>query len=70
MDLLIAAAEFNRTRYDPALDVVKIWAWERNEVIAEIPMNATSLAFDPSGTRLAVTPAQRWKRCGGRLGHG
>ena len=34
---------------------VTIWDWERNEVGPEVPINASSLAFDPSGTRLAVT---------------
>ena len=34
---------------------MKIWDWERNDVVAEIPVAATHLAFDPDGTHVALT---------------
>ncbi len=51
----VAFAQSNRPRSDPTRDVVKIWDWERNDVVAEIPVAATHLAFDPDGTHVALT---------------
>ena len=51
----VAFAQTYNPRFDPARIRVKIWDWKRNEVVTEVPINASSLAFDPSGTRLAVT---------------
>ena len=51
----VAFAQSYNPRFDPTRIRVKIWDWKQNEVGTEVPINASSLAFDPSGTRLAVT---------------
>lgn len=42
------------SRNDPTLPSLRIWDWEREEVVADLPTFATVLAVDPAGTRIAA----------------
>jgi WD40 repeat protein/class 3 adenylate cyclase len=51
---LLATASLATGRPDPLAQRVKIWNWERGEMLTEIPVSAEGMAFDPSGERIAI----------------
>jgi WD40 repeat protein/DNA-binding SARP family transcriptional activator len=51
---MIATVWVNRTRFDPSLAQVRIWDWERDEVVLELPTSADHVEFEPTGRSIAV----------------
>jgi WD40 repeat protein len=51
---LLATATAPTGRPNPLAQRVKIWDWEREEVVTEIPVFAEGMAFHPSGRRIAI----------------
>lgn len=39
---------------DPSIEGIRVWDWDRGEVVASLPVHADYLAFDSTGTRIAT----------------
>jgi WD40 repeat protein/DNA-binding SARP family transcriptional activator len=52
---LLGTARVAAGRIDPAVLAVRIWDWERGEVVRTIDAPAERAVYDPSGTRIAIT---------------
>ena len=61
---LLAVGRTSEGRPNPRTDRVLLWDWERGEIVATLETGASSMAFDPSGERLAVAklvgPPEIW----------
>jgi WD40 repeat protein/DNA-binding SARP family transcriptional activator len=51
---LIAVAGWPMGRPDPSAGRVRIWDWDRREIVGTIIATGVSLSFDPTGARIAI----------------
>jgi WD40 repeat protein len=52
---LLATTRVSALRHDPTILSVRIWDWQRGEIVRTIDTPATNAVFDPTGTRIATS---------------
>jgi WD40 repeat protein len=67
---LLAAATFHQHRTDLEASTVRIWDWQRQRIVQELPAVAEGIAFDTRGERVATVgwggPGQIWDIASGQ----